>query len=404
MTKYLKIALDEQVKKLKEQFSNQKFDQMLDRDFETKSFRESFRPVFILTTIIAAAAQLLSCSTTAFALWYLTPYIHSLVNGLLILLVICSFEWAKHSIVTYVFRNFFQYGSLKTFTVVLLLIIGSASIGLSVYGSKKIVPLFLPDVVKQEAILMDEATVNNTYNAKIASVEADKKKYQEQREYKGKLRSEDIGVIALYAEDKRELEKQRKQELEVLADSNKALVSAAAATYQKQVEELEVKRESWKESFVTGVIIAELLFLLAMCGYWWYKAECETERKAISPKYQASTPNLSKTLQQLLSERESQPEPQVEALLAKFLQQSQATNPGARNEAKAQNINVNVNAKTKQPEERASMQIPQAGKTQNAKKKTTGTCTECGEDFNKTRSNHVFCSSSCRTSHWNKKQ
>lgn len=342
------------------------------KKFSLKSFSERYYSLYQSSKFFQWVFQLTSLTTSFVALYYLLPDFFIILKIPLILLIIGTFEVkVKRPIVQTTCKTWFDPNyDFEFFSISISMLVISLSAALSIYGAMEMVPIFVPSVENINPVLLEKNLVNDYYDKKVNKIEMEKVSYEKKRMYKGRLRTEDISVISDYANQVKELEAERQKELKALVDSNKIIVAKNLVYNQNQQALLKKEREVWKQSFISGSFLAELLFILCIFFEWWYLIRCKMELPELDL---APDPFYKKSKKQvLLNKITSLDDTSINDLLKE--------------------LNVNVNANANAAKKSKSMQIPQGGKK--------GICKECKKEFTITRAGHVFCQTACRVSYW----
>jgi hypothetical protein len=96
----------------------------------------------------------------------------------------------------------------------------SLSIGLSFYAS-----LYIPNMVVEAPILVESIEISAPFDTDISELQKERDKYRKNREYLGKLRTEEAAIVLDYNNQIKDLKTARNEALKVLKEGNTALVN-----------------------------------------------------------------------------------------------------------------------------------------------------------------------------------
>lgn len=412
MSKVNEKSYQQQRKSEKNRAIADKINQAIETKLSIRSFAERYYSLYQSATFFKDLLQLVSGTTAVVALYYLLPDFIFIIKMALIITAVAVFEAKAKRPAT---DNFFKTSlvdeyEFETSSLLLGLAVIGISAGLSIYGTIQTTTLFFPDIDNTEPVLLDKKEVKQFYALKLAQVDTAESSYIAMREYRGRLRTQDIEALGDYANDKRNWEQKQLEALQVLADSNKAITAAHKANHEEMQEARIQEREAWKQKLVTGIILCEMLFLLCIWFGYYYAIEVARETK-LKP---TENVNEKDAVAELIkaSQRQQQTgkfglNADIDSSVPTAKQSIQIPQGKANDQSGINGVpNANANANGGNASPKTTIQIPQIANTPKSKNKRTtpvlvvGTiaqCSNCGRDYKVTRKGHEYCNGKCRS-------
>ncbi|WMX17464.1 hypothetical protein [Aureispira sp. CCB-E] len=244
-------------------------------------FCQEYRGLKRMGNMISIIASAFSWNTQVFGigflafLWlssFLDTKVAIFMAGALGVLGATVLEISKRIIARLFFKNYYnesQDTSIKLGSSIGLVV--ALSVGLSFYAS-----LFIPNMVVEAPPLASINEIQTPFDADIKELQQERDKYRKNREYRGKLRSEEAAVVLEF-----------NQKIQTLKNEKKAAVKMAKADNKQLVNTWVTENNDVGLSIGWFMILLELLCVGGIAFNWY----CENQTRFDgSPAPEPSTP------------------------------------------------------------------------------------------------------------------